>query len=157
MYNNGPRFTNTRKAFLFFFPRHWAMCLAWNTKIFTLKIIFFSVGRVVGPNTIQLHHLNPLKLSWLEYKNRVNLLLGPNLKSSKFLLFQCIKATELAILDSTNHLSESWLWSPELQFQKAALWSVLINGKYKHLTYLLFMLHHKYFPCFVKCLLRGNN
>lgn len=65
----------------------------------------------MGPNTIQLHHLNPLKLSWIEYKNRVNLLFGPNLKSSKFLLFQCIKdmSMELAILHSTNHLSESLL------------------------------------------------
>lgn len=41
LYNNGPRFTNIRKASLSF-PRHWALCLAWSTKIFTLKIIFFT-------------------------------------------------------------------------------------------------------------------
>lgn len=123
LYNNGPRFTNIRKASLFF-PRHRAMCLAWSTKIFTLKIIFFSWG----PSTIQLHHLNPLKLSRSEYKNRVNLLFAPNLKSSKFLLFQCIKdiVTEWGVLQ--HKPSQGKLWRPEFQFQKSTPWSALMRN-----------------------------
>lgn len=157
MHNSGLQFTNIRKAALFFFPK--PLSNVPSMKHYNIHFEdFFSVGLVVGLNTIQLHHLNPLKLSWLEYENSVNLLFVPSFKSIKFLLFQCTKdmATELAILYSTDHLSESGLWSPELQFQKAALWSWLINGKYKHLEY-LFMLNQKYFPCFVKCLPRGNN
>ena len=148
-----------QESFTFLFPQDTEQCALHEALKYSLWRLFFSVGLVVGPKTTQLHHFNPLKLSRLEYKNRMNLLFGPNFKSSVFLWFQRIGdvATELAISHSTNHLRESWLWSPELQFQKGALWSVLINGKYQHLTYFRFMLIRQYLPCFAKCLPRGND
>jgi len=110
MHNNGLQFTKIRKASLNYFPKPLTNEPSKKHRNIHFED-FFSVGPVVGPNTIQLHHLNPLKLSWLEYKNSVNLLFVPSFKSIKLLLFQHIKdmATELAILHSTDHLSESGL------------------------------------------------
>lgn len=154
LYNNGPGFTNIRKASLFF-PRHWAMCLAWSTKIFTLKIIFFSWTSCGAQyNTITSLKSPKAEPAWIWKQGEFTLC--PQFKKQQIPFVY--KGHGNGMRSVTQHKSSQGKLTVKSRISISEISTLkCTDEKYKYFTCFLFMLNHKYLSCSVKCLPRGNN